>query len=69
MRCKLTGMRLLYTTRETRVEEMSKQMTSDGVLVEVRGTSEKHYKVNHMIRETDGIIKEKHVMRNLYKVT
>ena len=32
---------------------MSQHMTSDDVLVKVRGTSEKHYKANEVIRETD----------------
>ena len=54
MRCKLTGMCTLYTTKETRVNEMSQRMMSDGVLMEVRGTSKKHYKADHKTREKDG---------------
>ena len=58
MRCKLQDELHYILQGETRVKEMSQFMTSDGMLIEVCGTLEKHYKANHMIGETDGTSKK-----------
>ena len=53
MRCKLQESIHYILQEKTRVSRVSQQMTSDGMLVEVHGTSQKHYKEDHMIKETD----------------